>query len=375
MSERRSHVFLSSAALQLRLDHADSREGIAFLYNQKSSTTASDIVAAEGPIAVTIDGRAVREIPGPDGQPFVGNYFQVFPDHLGNHQRLFEKYGPIIKTTNMGLTVHQTNDPTLAAIVFSESDFFTKKLIKGHPLEPLKNKEAGVFLGDTDTEEWRTAHKFLPPAFGPKAVRHYAPTMQSTVEDSFKVFDELDQRDEAWNVYQYMLKLGSQAVGKLVLGLDFHHFTAVDAPLHEMVGRIAEVLSLNKKITSMGSWYAMLPFGDPVKLKKVRQRINEMVNESIERASQGGTEDLELQEAALKASNMVGKLPFCLKPFLVLAFYQDTDKRVIRLSASGHGQQRNQVSQGAAHGSPNRGHWSRLHNNQLFVIMAHLRAS
>lgn len=257
-------------------------------------------------IAITIDGKAVRDVPGPQGLPYVGNYFEVYPDHLGNHQRLFEKYGPLIKTSNMGSVVYHTNDPALAAIVFGESDFFTKKLIEGHPLHPIKNKEAGVFLGDTDTEEWRTAHKFLPPAFSPKAVRHYAPTMQRTVEDTFKVFDELDEREEAWNVYPYMLKLGSQAVGKLVLGMDFKHFTSVDAPMHEMVFRIAESLELNKKVTSMGSWYAMLPFGDPKKLRDARWRIIEMVNESIEKASKG-VESLELQEAALKAENMVGK--------------------------------------------------------------------
>jgi hypothetical protein len=49
------------------------------------------------------------------------------------------------------------------------------------------------------------------------------------------VFDALNEKDEAWNVYQYMLKLGSQAVGKLTLGLDFEHFTSPDAPVHEMV--------------------------------------------------------------------------------------------------------------------------------------------
>jgi cytochrome P450 len=271
-----------------------------------SLTTVADVVAAEDAVAITIDGRAVREIPGPEGLPWIGNYFEVYPDHLGNHQRLFEKYGPLIKTTNMGSTIYQTNDPVLASIVFGETDFFTKKIIPGHPLHPIKNTEAGVFLGDTDTEQWRTAHKFLPPAFGPKAVRHYAPTMQKTVEDAFKVFDELDERDEAWNVYSYMLKLGSQAVGKLVLGMDFKHFTSVDARPHEMVLRIAESLALNKKVTSMGSWYAHLPFGDPKKLRDARWRIIEMVKESIEAASKG-VENLDLQEAALKADNMVGE--------------------------------------------------------------------
>ncbi|KAI8629062.1 cytochrome P450 [Xylariaceae sp. FL1651] len=279
-------------------------QGVGFTFQDTCLTTVADVLSSEEPISISIDGKAVHEVPGPKGLPYVGNYFEVYPDHLGNHQRLFEKYGPLIKTTNFGSVVYSTNDPKLSNIVFSESDFFTKKIIEGHPLHPIKNKEAGVFLGDTDTEEWRTAHKFLPPALGPKAVRHYAPTMQKTVEDSFKVFDELDKREEAWNVYPFMLKLGSQAVGKLVLGMDFQHFTSVDARMHEMVMKIAESLELNKKVTSMGSWYAMLPFGDPKKLRDIRDRIGEMVTESVEKAAKG-SEDLELQEAALKAENMV----------------------------------------------------------------------
>ncbi|CDM34910.1 hypothetical protein DTO013E5_3189 [Penicillium roqueforti] len=279
--------------------------GIGFQSEDSILSTPSEILTNEGPIAISIDGKAVREIPGPKGLPFVGNFFEIYPDHLGNHQRLFEQYGPIIQTTNMGRTVYHTNDPALSAIVFAESDFFTKKINEAHPLYPIKNQQAGVFLGDTDTPEWRAAHKFLPPALGPKAVRHYAPTMQATVEDSFNVFDELDERGEAWNVYPYMLKLGAQAVGKLVLGMDFKHFSAVDAPPHELVYRIAESLELNKKVTARGDWYAKLPFGDPQRLRDARYRIIEMVNESIQNASRNGIEDLPLQDAALQASNMI----------------------------------------------------------------------
>uniref|UniRef100_L2FY41 Cytochrome p450 n=1 Tax=Colletotrichum fructicola (strain Nara gc5) TaxID=1213859 RepID=L2FY41_COLFN len=220
-------------------------KGIGFVSGDEALTTVADVLAAEGPVALSIDGHAVREVPGPAGLPFIGNYFEVYPDHLGNHQRLFERYGPFIKTNNMGSVIYHTNDPKLANIVFSESDFFTKNIIPGHPLYPIKNQESGA-----------------------------------TVEDAFKVFDELDDKDEAWNVYPYMLKLGSQAVGKLVLGMDFKHFTAVDAPPHEMVIRIAQSLELNKKITSMGSCPSPPPPG-------------------------GGTETLELQEAALNADNMV----------------------------------------------------------------------
>ncbi|GIJ85936.1 hypothetical protein Asppvi_004807 [Aspergillus pseudoviridinutans] len=279
--------------------------GIEFSGQDIYLSDINEIISSTTPVAITIDGHAVRDAPSPNGLPFFGNFFQVFPDHLGNHQRLFEQYGPLIKTNTLGRTVYQTNDPVLSAIVFNESDFFTKKINEAHPLYSLKTPSAGVFLGDTDTPEWRVAHKFLPPALGPKAVRHYAPTMQKSVEDACTIFDLLDERGEAWNVYQYMLKLGSQAVGKLTLGLDFEHFSSADAPIHEMVHLIAEVLSLNKKVTSKGDWYASLPFGDPKRLKDTKARIMQLVEESVQNAQRGGVEDLPLQDAALQAANMV----------------------------------------------------------------------
>ncbi|RHZ55474.1 hypothetical protein CDV55_102768 [Aspergillus turcosus] len=279
--------------------------GIEFSGQDICLTDINEIISSTVPVAITIDGHAVRDVPSPKGLPFVGNFFQIFPDHLGNHQRLFEQYGPLIKTNTLGRTVYQTNDPVISAIVLNETDFFTKKINEAHPLYALKTPSAGVFLGDTDTPEWRVAHKFLPPALGPKAVRHYAPTMQKTVEDACTVLDQLDEQGEAWNVYQYMLKLGSQAVGKLTLGLDFKHFSSADAPIHEMVHLIAEVLSLNKKVTSKGDWYASLPFGDPKRLKDTKARIEQLVEESIQEAQRGGVEDLPLQDAALRAVNMV----------------------------------------------------------------------
>lgn len=270
----------------------------------------SDVLGQDEPLAVSIDGKAVREVPGPTGIPYFGNYLEIYPDHLGNHQRLFEKYGPLFVTNNLGSQIYQTNDPQISQIFFAESDYFSKHIVPGHPLYPIKSQEAGVFLGDTDTDAWRQAHKFLPPALGPKAVKHYAPTMQKTVEQAFDVFDELDERGEAFNVYQYMLKLGSQAVGKLVLGMDFQHFTDVDAPLHEMVLTIAHNLELNKRVSTMGSWYAKLPFGDPKKLRDTKARIQEMMMDAIAKASKG-KDDLELQDAALKAENVVGRLYRC----------------------------------------------------------------
>lgn len=279
--------------------------GIGFEHDGEVLSEISEIASCVDPVAITVDGYPVRDIPGPKGLPYVGNFFEVFPDHLGNHQRLFERYGPLFRTTNMGRTVYHSNDPNIAAIAFAESDFFTKKINESHPLYGIKQPQAGVFLGDTDTPEWRVTHKFLPPALGPKAVRHYAPTMQKTIEEAFKVFDQFDEQGQSWNVYIYMLKLGSQAVAELTLGLDLNHFTSPNAPVHEMVRLIAETLTLNKKITSWGSWYASLPFGDPKALRDKQGRMEEIIMKAIADAESGGIEDLPLQDAAITAKNMV----------------------------------------------------------------------
>ncbi|GKU04957.1 cytochrome p450 oxidoreductase [Fusarium langsethiae] len=252
---------------------------VGFVHDGRKLNVVTEVLEIEEPISICINGNAVRDVPGPAGIPYFGNYLEIYPDHLGNHQRLFEKYGPLFTTSSMGNRLYQTNNSELSNIFLSEDHYFTKDIVPGHPLHPIKNQEAGVFLADTNTEQWRLAHKFLPPALGPKA-------------------------DEAWNVYQYMLKLGSQAVGKLVLGMDFAHFEQVDSPLHEMVLKIAENLELNKRVSSMGAWYAQMPFGDPKKVRQTMARIMEMMDESIARASKG-QEDLELQDAALKADNVV----------------------------------------------------------------------
>lgn len=103
-----------------------------------------------------------------------------------------------------------------------------------------------------------------------------------------------------------MLKLSSAAVGKIVLGQDFRHFESVDSSLHRLPLAMAELLVINKKIASMGEWYSHLPFGDPKKLRDLQQEIGSTIVKSMEEAKASGTEDLPLQDAALKAADVVG---------------------------------------------------------------------
>lgn len=274
---------------------------------------------ATGPIGILIDGQQVREVPGPQGIPIAGTYFEVYPDHLGNHERMFRECGPVFKTTDMGRTTYFTNDPEVADVCFGEDGFWSKKINKDHPLYGIKDQNAGVFLSDTDTDSWRVVHRFLPPALSPKAVRHYTPQMQKTAEQAFNVFDQFDEQGEAWNVYQYMFKVGSTAIGKLALNLDLHHFDSIDAPLHELVSTVGHNLELNKKVSTMGDWYSHMPFGAPRELKQNNARLMKVIDAQVQKiAKEGPKEDLSIDDAALKAS--------CIADYLIRATDKDGKK-------------------------------------------------
>ncbi|KAK6068754.1 cytochrome p450 [Seiridium cupressi] len=284
--------------------HVVQPQGITFhaLDSRSALGDVQDILSCSSAVGLRIDGVAVSSPQGPDGLPIVGSFYEIFPDHLGNHWRLFRKYGHVIKTTNMGKTTYLTDSPEVAQVALMESPFFTKLINENHPLRGIKDNTA-IFLGDTETDNWRLAHKFVPPAMGPKAVRHYTPLMQSCVRSSFKIIDEMDEKGEAWNVYQYMVKLASQTIGKFALGKDFGHMDSVDAPTHPLVSNIVNLLSLNKKVTTRGDWYRSLPFGDAAKLKEVQRITYGMLEEAIEKApSAGNMEGLSLNDAALRAA-------------------------------------------------------------------------
>ncbi|KAJ9628496.1 hypothetical protein H2203_002395 [Taxawa tesnikishii (nom. ined.)] len=284
------------------------RVGITFHVEHRAAIDNIDqLTGVTSPIGCLVDGQHVREVQGPQGLPVVGSFYEVFPDHLGNHERLFRKYGSLIKTVNMGKTTYLTNSPEIAANVFAESPYMTKYINPSHPLFGLKDNTA-LFVGDTETDNWRLGHKFIPPALSPKAVKHYTPLMQDTVRASFKVFDELDKRNEAFNVYQYMLKLASQTIGKFAFGVDLHQFDDVDSPLHALVMHTASVLALNKKISARGEWYKSLPFGDPALLKNTHRKLYAMIQDAIDAVKMDESADLQLDDAALKASCVVDYL-------------------------------------------------------------------
>lgn len=51
-------------------------EGLAFQAGETELTDLQQVTSSEQSIGVTVDGHSVREVPGPQGLPYVGNYFE-----------------------------------------------------------------------------------------------------------------------------------------------------------------------------------------------------------------------------------------------------------------------------------------------------------
>lgn len=51
-------------------------EDITFQSETAELTELSEVQSATGPVKITIDGHAVREVPGPAGLPLIGNYLE-----------------------------------------------------------------------------------------------------------------------------------------------------------------------------------------------------------------------------------------------------------------------------------------------------------
>ncbi|KAI1328519.1 putative cytochrome P450 monooxygenase [Xylariaceae sp. FL0255] len=224
---------------------------------------------------------SIREPPGPRLLPIVGNRYELYPDVLGNYDRLFSIYGPMIKTVSMGTTIYHTNDPEIARHLLREDDLFTKSTSHpSHPLYYMADQDC-LFTCDSASPAFAPSRKFVPPTMSPRAVAHYMPLIQEAAQSIFSAFDQLAEADLAVNVYQYMFKLASQIIWRVMLNQDLKHFESPKSAPSLPVRLFGQYLSLMKKSSMQPQWVKHLPFGDPAKLKKVRQQVLDTTEEAM----------------------------------------------------------------------------------------------
>ncbi|KAH8702679.1 putative cytochrome P450 monooxygenase [Phaeosphaeriaceae sp. PMI808] len=245
-------------------------------------STLNDVQQTKGIIELRATRyESIREPPGPRSLPFVGNRYELYPDVLGNYDRLFSLYGPMIKTMNMGITIYHTNDPEISRHLLREDKLFTKTTSDAsHPLHYMEGQDM-LFTCDSASPAFAPSHKFVPPTLSPRAVAHFMPLIQDATQAIFTAFDELAKSDLAVNVYQYMFKLASQIIWRVVLNQDLKHFEAPKTPPSLTIRLFGEYLSLMKKSSLQPQWFKYIPFGDPARLKIVRQQLFDIVEDAM----------------------------------------------------------------------------------------------
>ncbi|KAK4641409.1 hypothetical protein QC761_502130 [Podospora bellae-mahoneyi] len=276
-------------------------------YSPTIGTLASleEVKSCDGPVELRgSQDSSVRIPPGPKTLPVVGNHYELYPDPLGNFDRLFSRYGPMIKTVNMGTTTYHTNDPEISRHILLEGEFFTKATSNpSHPLYYLSEQNA-LFTCDTASPAFAISHKFVPPALSPRAIAHHAPLIRAAARDIFPVLDELSTKDLAFNVYQYMFKMGGQVIWRVVAGQDLQHFKAVNTPPALPIRLFGQYLHLMKKVSLRPAWYGRLPFGDAARLRAVRDELWAEIARALRECASPDGETLSLSDptASLKAT-------------------------------------------------------------------------
>ncbi|KAI0448685.1 putative cytochrome P450 monooxygenase [Xylaria acuta] len=245
-------------------------------------STLKDVQETKDTIELRVTrSRSIREPPGPRSLPFVGNRYELYPDVLGNYDRLFSIYGPMIKTVNMGTTIYHTNDPEIARHLLREDKLFTKATSDpSHPLHYMSGQDS-LFTCDSASPAFAPSHKFVPPTMSPRAVAHFMPLIQEAAQSIFTAFDELAESDLAINVYQSMVKLASQIIWRVVLDQDLKHFETPNTPPSLSIRLFGQYLSLMKKASLRPQWFKYLPFGDAVRLKLVSQQLFDICEDAM----------------------------------------------------------------------------------------------
>lgn len=251
--------------------------------SQNQVSTIEQVHQAQDAIQVrSTRDEPIREPPGPRALPIVGNRYELYPDVLGNYDRLFSIYGPMIKTTNMGTTIYHTNDPDIARHILREDKLFTKNTSDpSHPLHYMADQDC-LFTCDSDTPAFAPSHKFVPPTMSPRAVAHFTPLIQDATQSVFMAFDQLADANLAINVYQHMFKLASQIIWRVVLDQDLKHFETPKTPPSLPIRLFGEYLSLMKKASMQAQWTKYLPFSNASKVKVVREKVLEVVEQAMD---------------------------------------------------------------------------------------------
>ncbi|KAJ6605263.1 cytochrome P450 [Mycena vulgaris] len=267
-----------------------------------------DSILAAGSVAILISGKKVRPVPGPTGGiPFIGGYSEIYPDFIGNYQRLLHKYGHIVHVGYLGKSIYLTDDPDCAGVVLSESEFYSKQISENHPLVPLKmSLPNGIFTADSSNPAWSTSHKFMMTAMGATAMRTYVRTMDQTAKRLVQCFDQLREQGKSFNAFPWALRAAAQTIGEVALGIDYKMLDNMDSSIANIFLLIGRNLKLAQALFRKGRIYRTLPNPERRAQKAAEEELSSFVDAQTQRVLQeGSSPDMPYHQAAVATSSLL----------------------------------------------------------------------
>ncbi|KAF7978248.1 hypothetical protein HWV62_1270 [Athelia sp. TMB] len=306
---------------------------ITFCASGKPEALAGDLkvldspqaVANERTVAILIDGRKPRPVPGPDGGlPFIGGYSEIYPDFLGNYQRLLDKYGHLVHVhymyAHLNSVVTRANQhsqqgkkrisdrrPRHAGHVLSEGEFFSKDITEDHPLFPLKlSNPTGLFTADSSMPEWSQSHQLLMTAMSAKAMRGYVKIMDhSSKKLTNNVIGKFAEDDKSFDVFPFMLRAAAQTIGEVVIGQDFGMLDSTSSDIAEIFKKINQGLHLSQALARKGKWYRAIPNPEAREQVSIKKWSDGYLDNLAEEGLKTGHEDMPYTEAATKTDSIL----------------------------------------------------------------------
>ncbi|KAF7325436.1 FAD-binding FR-type domain-containing protein [Mycena kentingensis (nom. inval.)] len=270
--------------------------------------TVSAIVTA-GTVSVLVSGKKVHAVPGPTGGiPLIGGYTELYPDFIGNYQRLLSKWGHMVHVTYLGKDIYLTDDPDCAGYVLSEGEYFMKLLDPNHPIFPLSmSLPNGLFTADSTNPAWSTSHKFMMTAMGAKAMRNYVVIMDHTANRLVKCFDEICTKEQSVDAFSWGLRVAGQTIGEVAVGIDFGMLDSSGSSVAKIFHDIGQNLSLAQALFRKGRVYRALPNPEYRAQMRARRSANDFVAAESERTlhEHPDTPDMPLGQAALQTSSLL----------------------------------------------------------------------
>ncbi|KZV92268.1 cytochrome P450 [Exidia glandulosa HHB12029] len=283
-------------------------------------------ILAERTVGILVDEQTPRLVPGPEGGlPIIGGYSELYPDFLGNYQRLLDKYGHMAHVAYMGKHVYLTDDPDIVTHVLHEGEFFKKEITEEHPLFPLKLViPIGLFTIDSSDPRWEQSHKLLMAALSARAMRNYVKIMDRSNDGLTKnVLSKFAESGDPFNVFPWMLRTAAQTIGEVSLNLDLGMLSGPDADVAQIFKDINMTLKLSQDLVRKGKWYRNLPNPEARAQAPIKKRQFEFIQDLVRQSVAKGTPDMPYQKAATSTESILD--------FMVHALDEDGNKLSIEL--------------------------------------------